>query len=45
MVPIYGACQWTAAGTFKYGAKAKNPEFLCIFNYRVYSAGTGTDRF
>jgi hypothetical protein len=44
MVPVYGTCQWTAAGTFRYGAKAENPEFLYNFNWRFSSAGTGTDR-
>jgi len=44
VVPICGTCQWTAAGTFRYGAKGENPEFLYTFNWRVSSAGTGTDR-
>ena len=44
MVPIYGTCQWTAAGAFIYGARAQNPEFLGNFNPRFLSAGTGTDR-
>jgi hypothetical protein len=44
MVPIYGTCQWTAAGTFRYGAKAENQEFLGNFNPRFPSAFTGTDR-
>jgi len=30
MVPIYGTCQWTVAGKFKYAAKAETPKF-CIF--------------
>jgi len=30
MVPIYSTCQWTSAGTFRYGSKAENPEILCI---------------
>ena len=44
MVPIYGTCQWTAAGTFRYGAKAEKQEFLGNFNPRFPSACTGTDR-
>jgi len=30
MVPIYGTCQWTAASTFRYGAKAETPNFWVI---------------
>ena len=44
MVPIYVTCQWIAAGTFRYGAKAENPEFLGNFNPRFPSACTGADR-
>ena len=44
MVHIYGTCQWTAAVTFRYGAKSENPEFLGNFNPRFLSAGAGTDR-
>jgi hypothetical protein len=32
MVPIYGTFQGTAAGTFRYGAKAEKFEFLYNFN-------------
>jgi len=31
MVPIYGTCEWTTAGTFRYGAKAEIPKFWVIF--------------
>ena len=44
MVPIYGTCQWTAAGTFRYGAKAEKQEFLGNFNPGFPSDCTGADR-
>ena len=35
MVPIYSTCYWTAAGTFRYGAKAEILKFwvilMCVF--------------
>jgi len=30
VVPIYSTYQWTSAGTFRYDAKAENPEILYI---------------
>jgi len=44
MFLICGTCQWTDAGTFIYGAKAENPEFLGNFNPHFPSSGTGRDR-
>jgi len=44
VVPIYGISQWTAAGTFIYGAKAEKLKFLGNFNPCFPSAGTGTNR-
>jgi len=44
MVPIYGTCQWTAAGTFSFGAKAEKQEFLGNINPRFPWACTGADR-
>jgi len=44
MVPIYGTCQWIAAGTFRYGVKAEKIELLGNFNPHFSSAGAGTDR-
>jgi len=44
VVPIYGISQWTAAGTFRYGAKAEKPKFLGNFNQPFPSAGTGTEK-
>jgi hypothetical protein len=35
MVPIYGTSQWTAAGTFRYGAKPEIPEFF-VFLFSVF---------
>jgi len=30
VVPIYSICQWTAVGTFRYGAESETPKFLVI---------------
>ena len=45
MVPIYGTCQWTVVGTFKYGAEAETPKFWAILIHVFLQSVQGqTDR-